>query len=58
MTDLPRAGPTTHESGRVTVPLGLLRRLDCVLGPTKPAVLARAASLEGENARNAGTPAA
>ncbi len=35
------------EYGRVILPLVVLRRLDCVLEPTKAAVLARAATLKG-----------
>jgi type I restriction enzyme M protein len=35
------------EYGRVILPLVVLRRLDCVLEPTKEAVLARHAGLEG-----------
>jgi type I restriction enzyme M protein len=35
------------EYGRVILPLVVLRRLDCVLEPTKPDVVARAASLKG-----------
>lgn len=34
-----------HEYGNVILPLVVLRRLDCVLEPTKAAVVARAASL-------------
>ena len=36
------------EYGRVILPLVVLRRLDCVLEPTKAAVLARAAKLKGK----------
>jgi type I restriction enzyme M protein len=36
------------EYGRVILPLVVLRRLDCVLEPTKPAVLERAAALKGK----------
>jgi type I restriction enzyme M protein len=35
------------EYGRVILPLVVLRRLDCVLEPTKADVLARAAKLKG-----------
>src|SRR3954454_16075629 len=35
------------EYGRVILPLVVLRRLDCVLEPTKPEVLARCESLKG-----------
>src|SRR5439155_4009152 len=35
------------EYGRVILPLVVLRRLDCVLEPTKPAVLARHEALKG-----------
>ncbi|MFN0153437.1 MAG: N-6 DNA methylase [Gaiella sp.] len=36
------------EYGRVILPLTVLRRLDCVLEPTRAAVLARAATLKGK----------
>ena len=36
------------EYGRVILPLVVLRRLDCVLEPTKQAVLDRAANLKGK----------
>jgi type I restriction-modification system DNA methylase subunit len=36
------------EYGRVILPLVVLRRLDCVLEPTKPAVLERAKQLRGK----------
>jgi type I restriction enzyme M protein len=36
------------EYGRVILPLVVLRRLDCVLEPTKADVLARAAKLKGK----------
>ena len=36
------------EYGRVILPLTVLRRLDCVLEPTKDAVLAKHAGLRGK----------
>jgi type I restriction enzyme M protein len=47
IADLLRGDYKPHEYGRVTLPLVLLRRLDCVLEPTKTEVLARAKSLAG-----------
>ena len=45
------------EYGRVILPLVVLRRLDCVLEPTKAAVLARHAALKGQGReRRAGPP--
>ena len=40
VADLLRGDYKRHEYGRVILPLTVLRRLDCVLEPTKPAVLA------------------
>ena len=45
--DLMRGVYKPSEYGKVVLPLTLLRRLDCVLEETKPAVLARAARLRG-----------
>ncbi len=39
--------------GRVILPLTVLRRLDCVLEPTKEKVLAKAAELKGGKVANA-----
>jgi len=47
IADLPRGDYKQSEYGRVILPLVLLRSLDCVLEPTKAAVLARAKSLAG-----------
>jgi type I restriction enzyme M protein len=47
IADLLRGDYKQSEYGRVILPLVLLRRLDCVLEPTKPQVLARAKSLAG-----------
>ena len=47
MADLLRGDYKQSEYGRVILPLVVLRRLDCVLEPTKPAVLARHAELAG-----------
>ena len=40
VADLLRGDYKPHEYGRVILPFTVLRRLDCVLAPTKPAVLA------------------
>jgi type I restriction enzyme M protein len=48
VADLLRGDYKAHEYGQVVLPLTVLRRLDCVLKPTKPAVVARAASLAGK----------
>jgi type I restriction enzyme M protein len=48
VADLLRGDYKQSEYGRVVLPLTVLRRLDCVLEPTKDAVLARAAQLEGK----------
>src|SRR5438105_11672506 len=47
VADLLRGDYKQSEYGRVILPLVVLRRLDCVLEPTKPAVLKRKAKLEG-----------
>lgn len=47
VADLLRGDYKQSEYGRVILPLTVLRRLDCVLAPTKDAVLARAAQLAG-----------
>ena len=48
VADLLRGDYKAHEYGQVILPLTVLRRLDCVLEPTKPAVIARAADLAGK----------
>jgi type I restriction enzyme M protein len=48
VADLLRGDYKQSEYGKVILPLTVLRRLDCVLEPTKAAVLARAAKLRGE----------
>jgi len=48
VADLLRGDYKQSEYGRVILPLTVLRRLDCVLEPTKAKVLARAAQLEGK----------
>ena len=52
IADLLRGDYKRAEYQKVILPLVLLRRLDCVLEPTKPQVLARAKVIESENARN------
>ena len=48
VADLLRGDYKQSEYGRVILPLTVLRRLDCVLEPTKQAVLDRAEQLEGK----------
>lgn len=48
VADLLRGDYKQSEYGRVILPLTVLRRLDCVLEPTKDDVLAMAARLEGK----------
>jgi len=48
VADLLRGDYKQSEYGKVVLPLTVLRRLDCVLEPTKAAVLARAAKLRGQ----------
>ncbi|MDA8063263.1 MAG: class I SAM-dependent DNA methyltransferase, partial [Actinomycetota bacterium] len=48
VADLLRGDYKQSEYGKVILPLTVLRRLDCVLEPTKAAVLARAAKLAGQ----------
>jgi type I restriction enzyme M protein len=52
IADLLRGDYKRAEYQKVILPLVLLRRLDCVLEPTKAQVLARAKAIESENARN------
>jgi Type I restriction-modification system methyltransferase subunit len=47
VADLLRGSYKQSEYGKVILPFTVLRRLDCVLEPTKPAVLAKAKELEG-----------
>jgi type I restriction enzyme M protein len=48
VADLLRGDYKQSEYGRVILPLTVLRRLDCVLEPTKQQVLARAAQMKGK----------
>src|SRR6266705_936039 len=48
VADLLRGDYKQSDYGKVILPLTVLRRLDCVLEPTKAAVLARAAKLQGQ----------
>ena len=48
VADLLRGDYKQSEYGRVILPLVVLRRLDCVLEPTKDKVLQTAARLEGK----------
>jgi type I restriction enzyme M protein len=48
VADLLRGDYKAHEYGQVILPLTVLRRLDCVLEPTKDAVVARAKGLVGK----------
>jgi hypothetical protein len=48
VADLLRGDYKQSEYGKVVLPLTVLRRLDCVLEPAKPAVLARSAKLRGQ----------
>ncbi len=52
VADLLRGPYKPAQYGRVILPLTVLRRLDCVLEPTKAAVLARAESLKGGRLAN------
>jgi type I restriction enzyme M protein len=47
VADLLRGDYKQSEYGRVILPLTVIRRLDCVLEPTKDAVLAKHRELEG-----------
>lgn len=48
IADLLRGDVKAHEYGQFILPFVVLRRLDCVLEPTKSDVIARAKSLEGK----------
>ena len=52
VADLLRGPYRPAQYGRVILPLTVLRRLDCVLEPTKDKVLAKYASLEGSKVAN------
>ena len=52
IADLLRGDYKQHDFGKVILPFTVLRRLDCVLAPTKAAVLARHAKLEGGQLKN------
>lgn len=52
VADLLRGDYKQSEYGKVILPLTVLRRLDCVLEPTKPAVLAAAERLQNSNVGN------
>lgn len=49
IADLLRGDYKQADYGKVILPMTVLRRLDCVLEPTKDAVLARAAEFAGES---------
>lgn len=49
VADLLRGDYKRHEYGQVILPFTLLRRLDCVMAPTRDAVRARNAELKMEN---------
>jgi len=51
IAELLRGDYKKFENSKVILPLVVLRRLDCVLADTKPAVLAEAKSLEGQITR-------
>jgi type I restriction enzyme M protein len=53
IADLLRGDYKQHDYGKVILPLTVLRRLDCVLLPTKAQVLAKHAALEGGSLKNA-----
>ena len=48
VADLLRGDYKQSEYGKVVLPLTVLRRLDCVLEPTKEKVLEKAKSLKGK----------
>lgn len=49
VADLLRGDYKRSEYGKVILPLTVLRRMDCVMKPTRQAVWHRAASYTGEN---------
>jgi hypothetical protein len=52
IADLLRGPYKPHQYGRVIIPLTVLRRLDCVLEPTKESVLAEAKRLKSGKIKN------
>jgi type I restriction enzyme M protein len=52
VADLLRGDYKQSEYGKVILPFTVLRRLDCVLAPTKQAVLERKAKLESQGIKN------
>ena len=56
VADLLRGDYKQSEYGKVVLPLTVIRRLDCVLEPTKAAVLERQKQLAGRSYRTAGPP--
>jgi type I restriction enzyme M protein len=52
VADLLRGDYRPHEYGKVILPLTVLRRMDCVLEPTKQAVLTRAEKLKVQGVGN------
>ena len=50
VADLLRGPYKPHQYGRVILPLTVLRRLDCVLEPTKQKVLEKHVTLKGQSA--------
>ncbi len=52
IADLLRGPYKPAQYGRVILPLTVLRRLDCVLAPTKDKVLAKAATMKGSKVAN------
>jgi len=56
VADLLRGDYKQSENGRVIQPLTVLRRLDCVLAPTKRTVLVRAEGHHVEPCRAVGGP--
>ncbi len=52
VADLLRGPYKPAQYGRVILPLTVLRRLDCVLAPTKDKVLAKAATMKGSKVEN------
>ena len=54
VADLLRGDYKQSEYGKVVLPMTVLRRLDCVLAPTKGAVLERSEALRGTGIENVG----
>ncbi|MEZ4252705.1 MAG: class I SAM-dependent DNA methyltransferase, partial [Polyangiales bacterium] len=52
IADLLRGDFKQHDFGKVILPFTVLRRLDCVLEPTKEKVLARHAAMQGGDLKN------